>query len=352
MPRALTPPALRRALAKEAPAPAYFVAGTEALLRDEAVAAIVDRALDPALRDFNLDLLSAQQLDPGALGAACATLPMMAERRVVVVRDVEAWKRKTKAKQGAVDYLARPAPETVLILVQGGDGDLDKELAVHAVLVDCAPLTGDALDEWLDARLAAAEIALADDAREHLLRATGGDLGLLASEVAKLSGLPAGRTIDRDTVADLVGIRYGETPDDWRDAVLRDDPARAIALVPRLLATSGNSGVRLVALLGSSLILLRWARATADADRVRGRALGERVKTLLFEARPAIGSYSAIGALIGEVVGAWPLPRLRAAIAATLAADIALKGTTVSDETGIVTDLVLSLLSSSTQRAA
>ncbi len=69
---------------------------------------LLDAALDPAMRDFNLDILSAQQIDPDALEAACATLPMMAERRVVVLRDVEAWKRKTKAKQPAVAYLATP----------------------------------------------------------------------------------------------------------------------------------------------------------------------------------------------------------------------------------------------------
>src|ERR1041384_889295 len=95
---------LQRTLETAPPAPAYYLHGTEGVLKDAALGMIRDRALDPGTRDFNLDMMSAQQLDPGELAAACSTLPMMAERRVVVLRDVEAWKRKSKAKQPAMQY--------------------------------------------------------------------------------------------------------------------------------------------------------------------------------------------------------------------------------------------------------
>ena len=348
----LSPPQLRRALAKAPPAPAYYLHGGEGILKEEVQALILDTALEPSLRDFNLDILSGQQVDPERLAAVCSTLPMMAERRVVVVRDVETWKRKTKAKQAAVAYLQRPSPETVLVLVQGGDGEADDDLAEHCVAVNCAALTGDALDDWLDARMASAGITITPDAREHLIRATGGDLGLLSAEVAKLSGLTATGPIDRETVSSLVGIRFGETPDDWRDAILRDDLTTAIRLVPRLLETTGNSGVRLVSLLGTSFIALRWARATAEETKARGSALAERVKKLCFDARPQVGSYGPFAALIADVTPRWSLARLQAAINATLAADIAIKTTTISDETGIMTDLVLTIATTASRKAA
>jgi DNA polymerase-3 subunit delta len=348
----LSPPQLRRALAKAPPAAAYYLHGGEGILKDEAQALILDTALEPSLRDFNLDILSAQQVGPENLVSVCSSLPMMAERRVVVVRDVESWKRKTKAKQAAVTYLQRPSPETVLVLVQGGDGDADDDLTAHCVTVNCTALTGDALDEWLDARMAQVGVTITPDAREHLIRATAGELGLLAAEIAKLSGLAEAGPIDRETVSSLVGVRFGETPDDWRDAVLRDDIAAAIRLVPRLLETTGNSGVRLASLLGTSFIALRWARATADETKARGSALAERVKKLCFEVRPQVGSYGPFANLIAEVTPRWSQPRLRTAIAATLAADIALKGTTISDETGIMTDLVLTLATTASRKAA
>ncbi len=263
MPR-LTPDRLPAALRKGPLAPVWYLHGSETILKDEAVRTLIDGILDPSLRGFFLDLHSAQQLAPEQHSEICSTLPMMAERRVVVLRDVEAWKRKSKAKQAAVDYLAKPVPDTVLIMVQGNDDDADSELAAHATTVDCSTLVGDALDTWLDARLDAASITLQPDAREHLLRATTGDLGLLAAEVAKLAGLGGGAAIDRDTVGALVGIRYGETVDDWRDAVLRDDFPTAIAVLPRVLEQSGVSGVRLLLTLGASLLMLQWGRATAE----------------------------------------------------------------------------------------
>ena len=56
---ALNLDALFRGLAKGEIAPVYYLHGPEEILKDEAVRAILDRALDPALRDFNLDQRSA-----------------------------------------------------------------------------------------------------------------------------------------------------------------------------------------------------------------------------------------------------------------------------------------------------
>ncbi|HEY3935386.1 MAG TPA: DNA polymerase III subunit delta [Gemmatimonadales bacterium] len=343
---------LRRSLSKAPPAGSYYIFGAEGIFKDEALALIVDRALDPATRDFNLDSYSAQQLDPGALVAACATLPMMAERRVVVVRDIDAWKRKSKAKLPAIEYLRHPVPETVLILVQGNDDDADIELASHCTAVECRAPVGDQLEAWLDVRLDAQHVVIVPEAREHLLRATGGDLGHLVAEVEKLAGLDVTGPIGAEMVAALVGVRFGETADDWRDAVLRDDTARALTTIPELLQVSGNSGVRLVSLLGTSLLVLRWARITAERKRIRDRALAEQVKSFCFANRPGVGSYGPFAQLVGSIVGRWSLPRLRAATAAALQADIALKTTRISDEAGVMTDLVLSLATSRVKRAA
>lgn len=352
MPPRLTPDSLRRALAKGPPAAAYYVHGTEAILKDEAVATLLDGLLDPGLRDFNLDLLSAQSLDPDQLGAVCSSLPMMADRRVVVVRDVEAWKRKSKAKLAAAKSLWELGATTVAILVQGDEAAPDAELVKPCTAVECAAPVGEALDTWLDGRLGAAGVALQPDAREHLLRATAGDLGLLAAECAKLAGLGGGEPLDRETVGGLVGVRFGETADDWRDAVLRDDLATAIRILPRLLEQTGTSGVRLVMLLGGSLLGLQWGRATAEARRIKGPQLASQVKTLCFETRPMVGSYDPFSRLVGDVVGRWSLARIDRAVRATLSADVALKSTTVSGEEAILTELTLTLAASRSRKAA
>ena len=107
-----------RGLKKAVPSGAYYFLGAEDVLKEEAVRALVDRALDPSLRDFNLDQRPAAQLDPESLFTLCTTLPMMAERRVVILREVEGIKRKPKLRAALVKYLEQPAAETVLAMVQ------------------------------------------------------------------------------------------------------------------------------------------------------------------------------------------------------------------------------------------
>lgn len=348
----LTPDRLAGALAQGKPAAAYYVAGSEGILKEEAVRTVIDGVLDLGTRDFNLDLLSAQNLGADQLAAACSTLPMMAERRVVIIRDVEAWKRKSKAKTAAVAYMASPATDTVLLMVQGDDKDPDPDFSKHATLVDCSPPVGTALTDWLDGRLATAAVTLTPEAREHLQRATRGDLGLLAAEVAKLGGLGGGEPLDRETVGALVGIRHGETIEDWRDAILRDDLPAAATMLPRVLEQTGISGVRLLFTLGAALIVLQWARHAAKSRRLRGRALASAVRQLCFDTRPMVGSYGPFAELVSEVVGQWPARRLGLAVRLTLAADVSLKSTTISTEEGILTDLMLSLAASRPRKAA
>lgn len=348
----LSPTAIAAKITKGPVAPVYLVHGSEGILKDEVLAAIISGVLEPGLRDFNLDIHSASQLEPDELAAACATLPMMAERRVVVLRDVEAWKRKSKAKQAAVRYLEHPAPETVLVMVQGGDDAPDADLIKNAVTIDCAPLVGDALDNWLDGRLVPAGVTLTDDGRDHLLRATGGDLGLLAAEVSKLSGLGGGAPIDRDVVGSLVGIRHGETVEDWRDAVLSDELDRALTILPRVLEQSGVSGVKLAFTLGSSLLVLRWARANAEERKLRGPALASAIKKFCSDKWLPVGNYGRFSELVAQVVNRWSLTRLDSAVQAALNADLALKNTTISTEDGILTDLVLTLAASRARKVA
>jgi DNA polymerase-3 subunit delta len=340
-----------RALAKGAPASAYYFHGPEDLLKDEALRAILDRTLEPSLRDFNLDQRPAGQLDADALFALCSTLPMMAERRVVVLREIEALKRKPKVRAALLEYLGRPCPDTVLVLIQGAnDEEPDREIARASMSVACEPLPEDRVLRWLDRRSKELGVELPDDAALHLVRATGGELTPLAAELAKLAALPTGEPLTAERVGELLGVRHGETVYDWRDAVLEDRSGPAARLIGRLLDQPGSSGVKLVTLLGTTLIGVGIARSYFDR-RLQGRALDEAVYQ-------AIRRNGVRGLLPwGEEKSrwlrwapAWPAPRVADALRSILAADRALKGISISDERGILTDLVLRM--ATTRRAA
>ncbi len=329
-------------------APAYYFLGAENVLKDEATASILDKVLDPGLRDFNLDVRSAQQLEPEDVLSLCTTLPMMAERRVVVVRDVEAWKRKTRGKKAVLQYLQKPITETVLVLVQGAGSDPkddkpDADLAKLAYTVAFAELTVEEATRWVDREATAMGITFAPGAERHLLKTVGTDLGALRSELQKLHGLADEGPVTLERLGDMVGVRHGETPFDWRNAVMEGDTTTAIRLTPVVLSQTSASSVRLAQLLGTALVATTALRAHVDR-KVRGRQLNTAAWNLLKSARPAgLGPWGEEVEHLCRWAERWPQPRLRAALRAALDADRASKSTTITDDIGIIHELVLRL---------
>jgi DNA polymerase-3 subunit delta len=349
---------LLRALGRRELSPVYYLFGTEDILKEEAFRAIVDLALEPHERDFNFDQRSAAGLSPDDLHALVNTLPMMANRRVVVIRDIEGWKKKAAARDGVLTYLNNPSSDTVLVLVENAPANEEKRreyepddaIAARSYAVNFEELAPDRVIRWLTHHAKRMGVTFGEGAAEHLASACAHQLGALRSELEKLGGLGGAEPVTREQVGDLVGVRHGETLDDWVAAVLVDDSARAIGLASRVLEQSGMSGVKMVTTLGGALIGLRIARAHYDKGS-RGGSL-ERV---LFERLRAIrafgiGDWKLLTRSWSRAAETWPSGRVREAIRAALDADMALKGTRVSDEAGVLADLVLRLGGTATIR--
>src|SRR5688500_4463502 len=104
--------ALRPALQDKQFSPVYYLHGEDEYLKEDALRHLVDAAIDPATRDFNLDQRSGRDLDAESLASLLAMPPMMAERRVVVIRDVAALREDARA---ALDrYLTSPAADVLV----------------------------------------------------------------------------------------------------------------------------------------------------------------------------------------------------------------------------------------------
>jgi DNA polymerase-3 subunit delta len=336
--------AVRRALKRGDLAPAYYLHGPEDLLKDEVTRAVLDQALDPSLRDFNFDQGSAASLDPEAVYALCNTPPMMSDRRVILIRDVEAWKRKTRARTTLLACLDHPAPDAVVLLLQGAaEAGEDKELAARAVSVSCEPLPADRAARWLAHRGAPLGVTFAPGAAELLVRVVGPELGPLASELEKLAAVSDGEPVTETRVAALVGVRQGETLFDWRDAVFAGDAARAAALLGPVLQQAGVTGVKLVTLLGTTVIGVGAVRAAYDRN-VRGSRLQDAAFQLQRRARVyGLLSWQEEARRWAAWAPRWSPARIRAAVRTLLEADIALKSTALSGEWGTLLDVTMRL---------
>src|SRR6266516_4758890 len=338
---ALTFDALLRSLKQGAPDSVYYLHGEEDVLKDEAVRALLDRAVDPAARDFNVDHRTAADLDPEAFNALVNTPPMLTATRAVVLRGMEQLRKTAKVRQELLRYVDSPNPTTVLVLVHGTTEPPDAELVRRATAVEVAALPPARVERWMTHRAKQLGLTLTPEARELLLASVGTDLSRLARELEKLAPLCADRRATREEVAALVGVRRGETLQDFVDAALERRAAAAARLVEPVLEQAGMTGVRMLSALGTALVGTALARAELD----RGTTSPRLESVVLSAVRAArawrVGQWQDTASRWARWATLWSAAELRGALRLALTADRALKSSTVTDERGILMQLVL-----------
>ncbi len=340
---ALTFDALLRSLKQGAPDPVYYLHGGEDVLKDEAVRALLERAVDPTARDFNVDQRAAADLDPEAFNALVNTPPILTATRAVVLRGMDQLRKTAKVRQELLHYLDSPNPTTVLLLVHGTAEPPDAELVRRATAVEVTALPPERVERWMTHRAKQLGFTLAPEAGELLLASVGNDLSGLARELEKLAPLCAGRPASRDEVAALVGVRRGETLQDFVDAALERRAPDAARLVEPVLEQAGMSGVRMLSALGTALVGTALARAEVDRDARRHDRLEGALLSHLRAARPyGLGSWEQTALRWARWAGLWTAGELRGALRLALDADRALKSSTLTGEAGILEQLVLS----------
>ncbi len=342
--------ALHTALKKRVFDPVYFFFGEDDYLKDVRMREVIDAAVDPATRDFNLEVRRGSEIDAESLDALLSTPPMLAERRVVVIRDVD--KLKKEPRKQLDRHLAKPASDTVLLLVAPAGAKADKGLLERATAVEFVPLTGDRVPRWVAYHAETVlQRAITPDAVTLLVSAVGADLAQLAVELEKLASFTS-KTIDEAAVADVVGVRRGESLGDLLDAIAARDAGAALALLPGVLQQPKTSAVSIVMNLTTQTLALAYGEA-ARAGGTPPRALYNEYMNLLKES----GAFP--GRPWGEAVNAWTknaerwsAADLDSALAALLASDEALKETRLSSDEQLLTSLVLTLCGTGSSRHA
>jgi DNA polymerase-3 subunit delta len=269
------------------PAPVYLLLHAAEPYRRGALERI-EAAVRPTigLPAFNHGLYRASEAGRDALAAA-RTLPMMADRRLVVVRDLQ---EGTPAFYSSlVDYLKDPSPSTVLVLLGTGFPKVEKgtkrwstpvekgvkaaggwvldrkrELDPHAFATDRATALGKRLDRA---------------AARTLVEVVGGDVGRLEREVEKLAlyvgDAPEIRPADVDAVCALVAEAVIW---DLTTALVKRDAAQSLLLLQRLQG-DGLDPRHLLLTITWKLRSLLGAAAIVQGggdERARAKAAGLR----------------------------------------------------------------------------
>ena len=269
-------PLLPKSLTEGTPGGVYFLHGDDEFRKKAAVQALVARALDPGTRDFNLDRLNGSELTTEQLASVLATPPMMAEWRVVLVREAEALTASANARKIILETAKDPPPGLVLILQASiparSKAKFYKDLQKLCRSAHFKGVTENEAPAWL-VSWARDELGahLDIDAARALASAVGTELGLLTSEVRKLATM-----VGRGEPVDLAAVEKGglHLPRQdrwaWFDMVGNRQVLDALAGLS-LLLDQGETPVGLV--IGLSPQLLRIGVALEGGQSALERSL-------------------------------------------------------------------------------
>jgi DNA polymerase-3 subunit delta len=306
----------------------YFLHGDEEFLKEETAQSLIAAHLDPATRDFNYDELRGTTVSPETLASVCATPPMLAEWRVVVLREAQVLATVARLRSALEPQLARPQPGLALVLIaqlpDRSKAKLWEQLKKTATAVEFAPLAAADVPGWLIARAHRDGYDLDPAAARSLAAAVGTELGILVQELAKLAGYAGERmTLTAEDVAAVVGVIPRQNRWDWIDRVGERRFAEARAALPVLL-DGPESGVGLVIALGTHF--LRLAIAAAGGEGALAEALPTHQRWL--------------AGRIARAARHWTVPALEAVLDDLLRADRLLKSSPLG-ERPILEELLL-----------
>lgn len=167
--------------------PVYYLMGEEDYYIDRLSEFIVDSILREEERDFNLDVLYGAETNANQVIQFAQGLPMMAEHRVVLLREAQAM----NDRENLASYLAHYNPSTVLVVChKHGKLDARRELAKEVkrvgVLFESKRLADYQLPGFVTSYLKRKGLDCEPAAAQMLSEYVGSDLNRLSSEMDKL----------------------------------------------------------------------------------------------------------------------------------------------------------------------
>ncbi|HEX7070843.1 MAG TPA: DNA polymerase III subunit delta [Rhodothermales bacterium] len=325
--------------------PLYLFYGDETFLMAELQDVLLAHALQPHERDFNLDIFYGPEVNAQQVLAACAGYPMMAERRVVIVREFE----KLQDNRLFTAYAKRPNTNAVVVLVCGGKPNLNahpfRALKSTATVCEFKRLESRRLPGWIEGRVRSAGREIEPRALQMLTDVCGGGLAAASAEVEKLLTFVGDRgTVTADDVIQASGHTREHNIFELQRMVGERRFESALVIAERLLQHSTNprgEALRMLSVLGAFFSKL-WKLSAA---RARGASEAEMAKAA-----------DVKGYFLKEYLHAlrnWGGDRLDRAFSALLAADFELKGgSSRSDQLVVLLMLHRMIGESAVRRAA
>jgi len=223
--------ALQKELGKGLPDPLYCFWSEEIFFLEEALSRAVKAVIAGSPEEFNLDIFYPSS-SPQEILDALTTLPLMAQRRLVVIKDYHQFSKP--AVNALTPYFAKPYDTACMLILSH-----KKPRFSHDFKWKIYPLSirETELPAWLKMVSKEKGVQMGDDAIESLIEFAGHDVGSLLMEVEKLKLI--GGKIGSEEVASSSGSSREYTAFNLTDAITAGQNTRAFRILKAIL--SGNA---------------------------------------------------------------------------------------------------------------
>ena len=240
----------------------YLLDGEEEALKQDALNALRRAILPEGMEELNESVL----IDPdaSALIAAAETLPFLADRRLVVVRDCGAITGRREADKALQDYLAHTPDTAVIVFYVTGKANgtraLVKAVKKAGTQVTFERLKGEALNRWIAGRFIAQGKRCSMPVAAQLAFISGSDTAMLRGEIGKIAAYAGERaeiSVEDVKAVATPGAEYRVF--DIINALVAGQGERAMRLLREMLR-NGEDPVGILALLLRQFRLMQQAK--------------------------------------------------------------------------------------------
>ncbi len=248
---------LERELKTDRIVPVYLFYGEEDYLLERYLKILKEKIIPPSAQAFDYQELDGCQLSAADFILYTDTLPALAPRRMVVIKEPE--KEMLAAGAGVLaEYVEKPIPTTCLVIVINGKMDrrlkVFKNINKRGLAVEFSPVKGRALQAWLRREAKAKGYTLAPEAATALAR--GNNLRQAMNDLFKAMnyiGRPG--VIGMTDMQKLLSTTTEATIFQLVDALGGRNAVLAISLLRQLLG-KGEAALGVAAMLARQLRLI------------------------------------------------------------------------------------------------
>ena len=289
---------LKQAIRSKNPGRLYFFYGEELFLLHHYLEQLRKSIVDELTESFNYHKLTSETFDIREFADCVENLPMMAERTMVVVDEIDIFKMNESDREKMVDIFSDiPDYCTVVFTYETVNFKPDKRLkklweAVNknGELVEFAKQNQRDLIAWITRHFAAAGKRISPDLCAYLIDITDGTMTSLSGEIQKItaySGADEIRRSDIDAVTEPVldAVVYQMT-----DALSKGEYGGALLKLQQLLKMQ-QEPLMILGAIGSHFRRLSSARILLD----NGKTATELMRLYSMQDYPARKTMSAAG---------------------------------------------------------